>query len=415
MAGAQSQGSGGAPAAVGLAPEAIRRAIAEGVGDIRYTVQLEGLGGLGDAEELARSFRQQSALEAERKHPANAAQIGRRAKADADLLTQLLRAQGYYDADVEPRTEKAGDALRVVLTVEPGQQYRFASVELPGLEAAGADSARAAGRVRRAFGRSRHRRRRDRRRARAHPVARRGGICRSRARRPGHRGQSPDPSRDIELPVNPVRSPVSARSTSAGNPTSARIIAIIARFKRGDPFKRSKVDDLRRALIATTLVANADIRVVPVQGGRIVDLDVRLEPAPSHTIAGELGYGTGQGARVKPAGPTAISSSPKARSRSAAIAGTTEQLLGVQFRRSNFLQRDQTLEPAGLGVAPEVRRLTRRGPSISRPISSGRATSSGRRNGPGPTAASGWRPTSAACSAAPASRIRGRSSSPRCR
>ena len=79
---------------------------------MRYTVQVEGLGAIGNADALLRDFRQQSTLEAERKDPANAAQIGRRASADADLLTQLLRAQGYYDADVEPRTEKEVWALR---------------------------------------------------------------------------------------------------------------------------------------------------------------------------------------------------------------------------------------------------------------------------------------------------------------
>src|SRR5437764_637141 len=46
------------------------------------------------------------------------------------------------NASVEPRTEKAGDALSVVLTVDPGAQYRFASVNLPGLDAAGPDAAR---------------------------------------------------------------------------------------------------------------------------------------------------------------------------------------------------------------------------------------------------------------------------------
>ena len=49
-------------------------------GDIRYTVQVEGLGPIGNAEDLLRAFRKQSALEAERKDPANAAQIGRRAE-----------------------------------------------------------------------------------------------------------------------------------------------------------------------------------------------------------------------------------------------------------------------------------------------------------------------------------------------
>src|SRR5438105_9467785 len=111
-------------------------------GDMRYTVQVEGLGSVGNAVQLLHDFRAQSALEAERKDPANAAQIGRRASADADLLTQLLRAQGYYDAAVEPRTEKVGDALSVVLAADPGPQYRFASVELPGLEAAGPEATR---------------------------------------------------------------------------------------------------------------------------------------------------------------------------------------------------------------------------------------------------------------------------------
>ena len=97
-------------------------------GTLRYTVEVEGI----SSEDLRKAFRQQSTLEAERKDPANAAQIGRRANADADLLTQLLRSQGYYDAAVEPRTEGSGDTLRVILSADPGAQYRFASVELPG-------------------------------------------------------------------------------------------------------------------------------------------------------------------------------------------------------------------------------------------------------------------------------------------
>src|SRR5207245_6852201 len=74
------------------------RNVAAAVGSLRYTVAVEGLGNIGAAEDLLSDFHKQSALEAERKDPANAAQIGRRAGADADLLTQLLRSQGYYDA-----------------------------------------------------------------------------------------------------------------------------------------------------------------------------------------------------------------------------------------------------------------------------------------------------------------------------
>ena len=119
-----------------LSPQALasgaQQAPTEATGTVRYTVEVAGLASIGDSEDLLKAFRKQSTLEAERKDPANAAQIGRRASADADLLTQLLRSQGYYDAAVEPRTERSGDALRVILAADPGVQYRFASVELPG-------------------------------------------------------------------------------------------------------------------------------------------------------------------------------------------------------------------------------------------------------------------------------------------
>ena len=313
-------------------------------GDIRYTAQVEGLAAIGDAEDLLHAFREQSALQAEHKDPANAAQIGRRAGADADLLTELLRAQGYYDAVVEPRTEKVGSELRVVLTAEPGAQYRFASVDLPGIDAAGPDAAK----LRDAFAVKP-----------GDPVIAgdviAGGIALTQALGEEGFAEAKVGEQDIEvnhqthlaslsLPVSP--GPVARFGVirvSGSPPFSAHHVAIIARFRRGDPFKQSKLDDLRRALIATTLIANADIRTVPVQGGRTVDVDVRLEPAPSHTIAGELGYGTGQGARAEASWTDRNFFNPEGALTVRGIAGTAEQLLGVQFRRSNFLQRDQTL------------------------------------------------------------------------
>ena len=119
----------------------VANAPAEAASTSRYTLTIQGLEPVGDAQGLLTSFRQQSALEADRKDPANAAQIERRSRADADLLEQLLRSEGYYDADVEAQTRLAGDVVEVVLEVAPGEQYRFASVDLPGLQAAGPDAA----------------------------------------------------------------------------------------------------------------------------------------------------------------------------------------------------------------------------------------------------------------------------------
>ena len=69
------------------------------------------------------------------------AQISRRSQADSNLLAEILRSNGFYDALVEPDIQGTGADLNVVLNAEPGAQYRFASVELPGLDAAGADDA----------------------------------------------------------------------------------------------------------------------------------------------------------------------------------------------------------------------------------------------------------------------------------
>ncbi|MEO8454234.1 MAG: BamA/TamA family outer membrane protein [Sphingomicrobium sp.] len=316
----------------------------ESASQVRYTWILEGLGSLGGAEDLLKAFRQQSALEADRKDPANAAQIGRRSRADADLLAELLRSQGYYDAVVEPRTERVAGGLQVVLAADPGQQYRFASVELPGIEAAGEDAIK----LRQAFAVKA-----------GDPVIAQdviaGGAALTTALgQDGFAGAKlGDQQVEIDhrthlatllLPVNP--GPVArfgAIHVSGRPPFSARHIATIARFRRGDIFKRSKIEDLRRALIATSLVSVAEIQLEPVDGGRTVDLAVRLEPAPSHTIAGELGYGTGQGARVEASWTDRNFFNPEGALTLRGVAGTKEQLLAVQFRRNNFLQRDQVL------------------------------------------------------------------------
>jgi translocation and assembly module TamA len=256
----------------------------------------------------------------------------------------LLRSQGYYDAVVEPRTEQSGNLLRVVLAADPGEQYKFASVELPGLDAAGEDASK----LRSAFA--------------VHagdPVIAQdviaAGVALTRALGEQGFATAKVGDQDIEvnhatrlatlsLPVDP--GPLAHFGTiqvTGRPPFSAHHVQIIARFRPGDPFKRSKVEDLRRALIATSLVANADIQTVPVDGGRTVDLAVKLEPAPSHTVAGELGYGTGQGARIEASWTDRNFFNPEGALTLRGVAGTMEQLAAIQFRRSNFLRRDQVL------------------------------------------------------------------------
>jgi translocation and assembly module TamA len=126
-------------------------------------------------------------------------------------------------------------------------------------------------------------------------------------------------------------------------PFDARHVAEIARFKPGDRFRQDKVDDLRRALIATGLLASAEIAVVPEANGRAVDLDVSMRPAPPRTVAGELGYGTGEGLSLQGSWEHRNLFPPEGALTLRGIAGTREQLAGIQFRRNNFERRDQVL------------------------------------------------------------------------
>ena len=316
----------------------------ETTGDRHYALSVEGLTGFVNVEELLKAFRAQSALEADKKRTANAAQIDRRSRADADLLTQLLRGEGYYDAEVDARTESSDGTLHIILEAMPGEQYRFASVDLPGLDAAGQDAARL----------------RDTYAVKSgDPVIAQDVIDAGTALRIalGEEGYASAKigDQDVEidhethlaslsLPVDP--GPVAHFGTirvSGEPPFSPSHIWTIARFKPGQTFRRSKIDDLRRALIATTLVSAADIEVVPVNGGRTVDLAVKLEPAPSHTIAGEVGYGTGEGFRTEASWTDRNFFNPEGALTLRGVLGSKEQLAGVQFRRSNFMKRDQVL------------------------------------------------------------------------
>ena len=309
-----------------------------------YAYRLAGLEGLGDPAALIDRFKQQSALEQGDEDRANAAQIDRRARADAELLTSLLQSEGYYAAEVEPRIALDGERLNVVLSAAPGPRYTFRSVELPGLEAAGAEAAKL----------------RDSFAVKAgDPVVADRVIAADVALKValGEEGfalaevgeqdillNHQDATATLVLPVTP--GPVARFGdirVTGQPPFSPRHVGRIARFRKGDTYERSDVDDLRRALIATGLVASVDTRLVPVGQGETVDIAVHLEPAPMRTIAGELGYGTGEGVRLEASWQHRNFFNPEGALTVRGVAGTQEQLAAVSLRRNNFRRRDQVL------------------------------------------------------------------------
>ncbi|MEO8617985.1 MAG: BamA/TamA family outer membrane protein [Sphingomicrobium sp.] len=309
----------------------------------RYSVRLEGLGEAG-SDDLLTAFDTQSALKADAKDSANAAQIDRRARADAELLTELLQSQGYYDAEVSTEIEREADRIVVLMRTRPGARYRFETVEFPGLAEAGGD----ADALRSAFAVKS-----------GDPVVAQEVISAGVALKValGEQGFATADIGDQDIVIDhenataklvlPIQPGPVARfgeiRVSGEPPFSARHVGTIARFKTGDRFQQSDVDDLRRALVATGLVATVETKVVPRDGREVVDVVVRLEPAPMRTIAGELGYGTGEGVRAEASWQHRNFFNPEGALTVRGVAGTQEQLAAVSFRRNNFQRRDQVL------------------------------------------------------------------------
>jgi translocation and assembly module TamA len=317
-----------------------------------YRWVLTGIEGVGEAEAetIRKGFKERSALEADKDDEANAAQVDRRARVDAELLAELLRSQGYYDALVEPHIEAAGEKLAVTLAATPGDRYRFESVEIPGLDAAAGDKA---ARLRQAFAVKA-----------GDPVVAQQVIDAGVAlqvelgelgfatAKVGEQDIVVDHEQRVArlvLPVTPGPVARFGQITVTGEPPfSARHVQRIARFRPGDKFQQSDVDDLRRALVATGLVAFVEVRPVPRDEGRTIDLAVRLEPAPMRTIAGEVGYGTGEGFRAEASWQHRNFFNPEGALTLRAVGGTQEQLAAVSFRRNNWFRRDQVLNAQAL-------------------------------------------------------------------
>src|SRR3546814_4151971 len=119
---------------------------------------------------------------------------------------------------------------------------------------------------------------------------------------------------------------------------SARHIQRIARFDPGDPYQTSEVTDLRRALIATGLISSVTLTPQDAGDGKTVDLNVALERAPPRTVAGEVGYGTGEGFRVEASWQHRNFFPPEGAMTFRGVVGTQEQSLSAIYRRNNFLQ-----------------------------------------------------------------------------
>ena len=336
-------------AAAGAAAAAETRIDADTAQRYRFTIEgadaLEGV----DAAALRLRFHPLSSLAAGEGKPANVAQIDRRAREDEQALADLLRAYGYYDAEVTARVEAAaggagGGAIRVTLAAEPGPIYRFAAVDLGALAAAGDKEA-------------------DLRKA--YPIAANDIVNADKVTAAeagvrtalGREGFAFAKVGETKLVIDHESHTATLvlNVTTDGAQRFGRIevrgkalftpqhLQQIARFQPGDPYDAARIEDFRRALIQTSLVSSVVLTPVPSTTPGVVDIAVQLERAPRRTVAGEIGYGTGEGVRTELSWQHRNLIKPEGAVTFRGVAGTQEQSLGAALRQSNYGARDRVL------------------------------------------------------------------------
>ncbi|WCP13872.1 Outer membrane protein assembly factor BamA [Sphingobium sp. AntQ-1] len=314
--------------------------------DIRYATSIEGFGKTGLEDE----FRAESALIDGKGKAETAAMVQARAQEDEKLATRLFYSQGYYDATALASLDQAGDGtLKAVISVTPGKRYKIGDIVInagptvpPGLvrdslplktgdyivatlvEGAEANIALKLP-------------------ENGYPFA-----------KVGDRDILLDPATvtgDYTLPVDTGPRGTFRKIITSGDKQAfgADHMEVIKRYKPGELYDSRKVDDLRKALVATSLFSS--VSVEPVQTGEAgpdgteyVDLAVEQEAGPPRTLAGEAGYGTGQGFRAEATWTHRNLFPPEGALILGAIAGTQEQGASATFRRSNAGKRDKTFQ-----------------------------------------------------------------------
>ena len=328
----------------------------------RYTLSYPGeAGAFPERAAFESRFRALSALQTlSGKEQDNIGQIAVRAASDRDLLERLLRNYGYYEGEViqtvagivpgvGPGATVAAGAAPVRFDVTPGSRYRFGTIELGQLAQAGADAES----LRRSFaiqpGDPLHAEAIVTEQGHLDTALGEAGYPFARIGEPALLVDHRRETGDLTLPVAPgdkVR--FGAITSSLPGYLSSRHLAEIARFKPGQTWQRSEVDDLRRAILATGLVSS--VTVTPREtappgpsGPGIAEVDVAITRAPQRTIAGAVGYDTGEGFRLEASWEHRNLFPPEGLLRVRGVIGTMEQLAGVTLRRNNFHGRDRVL------------------------------------------------------------------------
>ncbi len=332
-------------------PDELAAEASDKASTLHYATRVEGLEepDRQSAVNLGQRFNELSALRAGKGKAANQAMLAARLKEDSQLLQRLMFSEGWYDAQIATRIDREpgkDGSLTAVLSVSPGERYALGAIKVV-----------------------------------AAPTQPPGLVERSLALQPGEplvaeRIQGAEANialvlpqngyafaetgkRDIELDPETHKAAYTLPVTVGprgrfGNVTtrgklafSAQHAQVIARFKRGELYDSRKLDDLRKALLTTGLFASVSAQ--PVRTGQpapdeteYVNIDVEQHAGPPRTIAADVGYGSGEGFRVRANWTHRNLFPPEGALELGLTGGTDEQSGSVKFRRSNAGQRDRT-------------------------------------------------------------------------
>lgn len=343
-------------------PEPTEAAEREGGQNVRYALRLVGLdpaastdGAVEADSDVYRTARNRfydlSALDDGDGRADNRAVVAGRARADRQLLLDIMTSEGFYDADVKLSTEAApvaGEPVAVVITVVPGRRYYLGAIAFDAAKVEPADLISA-------------------------NFVPKGGdpivadtILAAEANiaiklpengypfaKVGQRDILLDSETglgDYTLPVDTgARSYFGAVKTEGTTAFDADHIGILRRFKTGELYDARLVDDLRAALVATGLLSTVSVEPVASSesaqdGTPYADLLVRQEAGPPRTIAASAGYGTGQGLRIEGSWTHRNLFPPEGSLTVSGVLGTQEQALGVAFARANAGRRDRNVD-----------------------------------------------------------------------
>ncbi|UAJ09377.1 autotransporter assembly complex protein TamA [Glacieibacterium megasporae] len=316
---------------------------------IHYDVSVAGIAATGVGDQ----FDALSTLRENGRKSESMAQVAIRADEDVKLLEKLLRADGYFDAQADSAiTPVPGDAarLKVVLTATPGERYRLTTITLTGPATVPPLLARSAFKLQPG--------------APIVAIDIESAEANIKLRLPeqgypfvtlGQRDIVLDDvthGGDYTLPVAPgVRSRFAGIRLEGDPVLPPAHVAVIARFKPGELYDNRKVDDLRRALVATSLYSSVSIEPVPPADSAVdsdgtapVDLLVKGGRGPRRTLSGSAGYATGEGVKLQGSYINRNRFPPEGALEYDVIAGNQLQSLGASFRRSNAGQRDRSFQ-----------------------------------------------------------------------